>query len=92
MGMVEEAINSFKITPPLAIVENQEINKLKQFCMERATVFVHLSFYKTLKVAYPWDIGGLSLDVSIKNEMVHGPMGMAIGVLSPTMYRPDSQP
>lgn len=41
---------------------------------------IHLSFYIALKLMFPWDIGGLSLDGTIKTEMGEG----SIAVLSPT--------
>ena len=92
-AMVEEALKSFKnIMPPLAIIENDLLNKLKQFCSGRAPVLVHPSLYRALKLTFPWDVGGLSADGSVKNEMGQGSMGEAVGILSPSMFKPASQP
>lgn len=44
------------------------------------------------KVSILWDIGGLSLDDTIKSEMGHGAMGQDVGVLTPGMYNTDPRP
>lgn len=85
-GMVKEAINSFKITLPLEIVDNEEIKKLKQFCVGRPIFSFMPSLYRVLTLTYPRDSVSLSLDGSINNEMAHGSMGEATGILSLIMF------
>lgn len=69
LDMVEEATKTFKMSPPIVIFENDEINKLKQFCSGRVPVLIHPSFYRALKLTYPWNIVSLSYDGTIKNEI-----------------------
>lgn len=89
-GMVKEVNNSYKITPSLAIIDNAEIKKHK-FCSMRAPVFVHSFLYRALKLTYLWDIGSIPQDDSIKTNMGQGSMEEAVGLLSTTIFQPNSQ-
>lgn len=40
-AMLDEAIASFQMTPPFAIVQNNKLKKMKQFSAGRVPVFVH---------------------------------------------------
>lgn len=55
-------------------------------------VLVYLSLYRAVKLTYPWDIGSLSPDGTIKTEKGQWSMGEAVDVLTPTMFKPDFQP
>ena len=93
-AMVEEALKSFNKYHASSCHNCKMIllNKLKQFCSGRAPVLVHPSLYRALKLTFPWDVGGLSADGSVKTEMGQGSMGEAVGILSPSMFKPASQP
>ena len=52
----------------------------------RVPVVLHPSLYRALKLTYPRDVG------AITNEMAAGSMSKTVGVLSPVMFSPDTQP
>lgn len=87
-GRIEEAKRSD--TP--IITDNEQISQLKQFCSGRVPVLVHPSLYRALKLTFPWDVGGISQDGSIKTEMGTGSMGEAVGIPTQTMFQGEAQP
>ena len=58
----------------------------------RVPVVLHPSLYRALKLTLPWDIGGLAHDRAINNEMATGSMSQTVGVLTPAMFSPGTQP
>lgn len=48
--------------------------------VERVSIYVHPTFYRALKLTFPGDIGGLSLDDTTKSEIGQGSMERAVGV------------
>lgn len=54
-------------------------------------VFVHSFLYRALKLTYLWDIGSIPQDDSIKTNIAQESMEEAAGLLSTTMFQPDSQ-
>lgn len=73
----------------MAIVENEDTKRLKLFCSERVPVLVNPYLYKTLKLTFPWDIGGLG--IGEKTEMGHRSIVKAVSILTPTMFKADIQ-
>ena len=68
-----------------------DINSCKGL-VGRVPIFLHPSLYRALKLTYPWDDGGLAHDGAINNEMATGSMSQTIGVLTPAMFSPGTQP
>lgn len=64
---------------PLAISESDWIKKLKQFCVGRVPIFVHL--LSVLSFEANISLGSLFHDGTIKTEIAQGSMGQAVGVL-----------
>ena len=58
----------------------------------RIPVVLHPSIYRAIKLTYPRDVGGLAHDGVITNEMATGSMCQTVGVLSPAMFSPSTQP
>lgn len=87
---------SLKLMSPTQItyVYDDHMTKLKQNWTGRLPVFVQPSLYRALKVAFPQDIGGLSLDDTIKSEIgtAKGSNGQSVGILTPAMFNAYSQP
>lgn len=85
--MVEEGDKSFKITPPLVILDYNESRKLMQFCSGRTPPFVPFSLYKALKLTFPWDIGPISLEMVLVLRQTGSGEAMrdAVGFLSPSI-------
>lgn len=88
-SMVEEAVKSFNITPPFAIIKNEDKKRLKQFCSWRAPAVVHFSLYRALELSFPLDVTALTIGGHIKTEMNQGSMGETVGIITPTMFKAD---
>ena len=58
----------------------------------RVPVVLHPSLYRALKLTFPRDVGGLAHDGAIDNEMATGSMSQTVGVLTPAMFSPGTQP
>ena len=58
----------------------------------RVPVVLHPSLYKAVKLTYLQDVGGLAHDGAINNEMATGSMSQTVGVLTPAMFSPGTQP
>ena len=58
----------------------------------RIPVVLHPSLYRAVKLTFPRDIGGLAYDGAITNEMATGSMSQTVGVLTPAMFTPGTQP
>ena len=58
----------------------------------RVPVVLHPSLYRALKLTYPQNVGGLAHDGVITNEMAAGSMSQTVGILSPVMFSPGTQP
>ena len=56
----------------------------------RVPVVLHPSLYRALKLTFPRDVGGLAHDGAI--EMATGSMSQTVGVLTPAMFSPGTQP
>ena len=51
-------------------------------------VYVHPCFYRSLKLRYPLDVGGISRDGRDSTELCTGSLRQAVGILSPKDFRP----
>lgn len=63
--MFEEAVKCVDVTPLLAVWENEDAKKLRQSCSGMVPVCVHSSLYRAVKLTFPWDIGGFTIDSHI---------------------------
>ena len=55
-------------------------------------VVLPTSLYRAVKLTFPRDIGVLAHDGAITNEMATGSMSQTVGVLTPAMFSPGTQP
>ena len=69
----------------LAKLEHLSLKKLS-FCSGRVLIYVHPSFYRSLKLWFPLDVGGLSRDGRVITELGTGSLGHAIGILTPENF------
>lgn len=74
---------------PVSRIWKRGHSEMQQFSLWAG--YVHLSLYRALKLTFPWDIGGISHDGTIKTSIGIGSMGKAVGVLTPTMFKEDFQ-
>ena len=58
----------------------------------RVPVVLHPSLYRLVKLTFLRDIGDLTHDGAITNEMATGSMSQTVGVPTPAMFSPGTQP
>ena len=67
----------------LAEMEHPSPKKMLTHCAGRVPIYVHPSFYKSLKLSYPLDVGGISRDGRVTTELGIGSLRQAVGILTP---------
>ena len=72
----------------LADVKNTMLKKMLPFCSGRVLILVHPSFYRSLKLRDPMDVGGISRDDRVSTELGTGSLRQAVGILTPKDFRP----
>ena len=87
MKMLGEANEAFG---PLSFLKD-DLSSCKGL-VGRVPVVLHPSLYRAIKLTFPRDVGGLAHDGAIDNEMATGPMSQTVGVLTPAMFSPGTQP
>ena len=68
----------------LAEMEHPSFNKYTH----KVPIFVHPCFYRSLKLRYPLDVGGISRDGRVTSELGTGSLCQAVGILTPEDLRP----
>ena len=84
LGEVNEALG------PISYLKDNLISS--KGLVGRVPVVLHPSLYRALKLTYPRDVGGLAHDGAINNEMATGSRSQTVGVLTPAMFSPGTQP
>ena len=56
----------------LAELEHPSLKKIMSFCSVRVLIYVHPSFYRSLKLRYPLHVGGLFRDDRVTTELGTG--------------------
>ena len=72
----------------LADTKNSMLRKMLPFCSGRVPILVHPSFYRSLKLRYPMDVGGITRDDRVSTELGTGFLRQAVGILTPKDFRP----
>ena len=65
----------------LVEMEHSSLNVMSSKCTGRVPIYVHPSFYRSLKLRYPLDVDGISRDGRVTTEL-------GIGILTPEDFRP----
>ena len=63
----------------LAELEHSSLKRFFPFCSGRVLILVHSSFYRSLKVWFPLDVGGFTRDDRVTTELGTGSLRTAIG-------------
>ena len=71
----------------LAEMEYPSLKKMLTHCAGRVSIYVHPSFYRSLKLRYPLNIGGISKDGRVTTELGFGSLRQAVGILTPEDFR-----
>ena len=66
---IEEASHADVI---LADPRNCMLKKMLPFCSGRVPILVHPSFYRSLKLRYPMDVGGINRNDRVSTELGTG--------------------
>ena len=69
-------------------MERPSLNILSSKCTDRVPIYVHPYFYRSLKLRYPLDVGGISWDGRVTTELGTGSLRHAVGILTPEDFRP----
>ena len=72
----------------LADTTNTMLRKMLPDCAGRVAILVHPSFYRSLKLRYPMDVGGITRDDRVSTELGTGSLRQAVGILTPKDFRP----
>ena len=72
----------------LVELEYPSLKKILNNCAGRVLIYVHPSFYNSLKLRYSLDVGGISRDGQVTTELGTGSLGRAVGILTPEDFRP----
>ena len=64
------------------------LKRCLNFCAGRVPILVHPSFYRSLKVRFPLDVGGVSRDGRVTTELGTSSLRRAVGILTPRDFRP----
>ena len=71
----------------LAELEHSSLKKMFSFFAGRVSIYVRPSFYRSLKVRYPMDVGRVSRDGWVTTELGTGSLTQAVGILNPEDFR-----
>ena len=71
----------------LAELEHSSLKKYIPFCSGRVPILVHPSLYRSLKLKFSLDVGGITRDNRVTTELGTGSMRQAVGILTPKDFR-----
>ena len=71
----------------LAEIEHPSFNVMSTKCTGRVPIYVHPSFYRSLKLWYPMDVRGISKDSRVTTELGTSSLRQAVGILTPEDFR-----
>lgn len=70
------------------VLESPYLKKLRHFCAGRVPVLLHPSLYRSVKLTYLTDIGGIVLKGRMTSELGTGSLGQSVIVLTNADFRP----
>ncbi len=71
----------------LAEMEHPSLNVISNKCTGRVPIYVHPTFYRSLKLRFPYDVGGISRSSRVTPELCTGSLRQAVGILTPKDFR-----
>ena len=66
----------------LAELEHSSLKKCITFSSGRVPILVHPSLYRSLKLQFPIDVGGITRDNRVTTELGTGSLRQAVGILT----------
>ena len=64
-------------------MEHASLKKMLSYSSGRVPIYVHPSFYRTLKLKFPMDVGELFRDGRVTTELGTGSLSHAVGIPTP---------
>ena len=68
-------------------MEHPSLKKNLTHCAGKVQIYVHSSFYRSLKLRYPLDVGEISRDGRVTTELGTGSLRQAVGIFPPEDFR-----
>ena len=72
----------------LAELEHSSLKKCILYCSGRVPILVHPSLYRSLKLQFPIDVGGITRDNRVTTELGTDSLRQAVGILTPKDFQP----
>ena len=72
----------------LAELEHSSLKRCLPYCWRRIPILVHPSLYRSLKVRFPLDVGGVSRKCRMTTELGTGSLRRSFGIITPGDFRP----
>ena len=72
----------------LAEMGHDSLNEISSKCTGRVPIYVHPTFYRSLKLRFPYVVGGISRSGRVTPELCTGSLRQAVGILTPKDFRP----
>ena len=72
----------------LAELEHSSLKKCIPFCSGRVPILIYPSLYRSLKLRFPIDVGGITRDNQVTTELGTGSLCQAVSILTPKDFRP----
>ena len=72
----------------LAEMGHDPLNEISSKCTGRVPIYVHPTFHRSLKLRFPYDVGGISRSGQVTPELCTGSLRQAVGILTPKDFRP----
>ena len=69
-------------------MEHKSLKVMATKCTGRIPIYVHPSFYRSLKLQNPVDVGGITSNDQVSTELGTGSLRQAVGILTPEDFRP----
>ena len=66
----------------LAEMEHDSLNVISAKCTGRVLIYVHPTFYRSLNLQFPLDVGGISRSGRVTPELCTGFLRQAVGILT----------
>ena len=66
---------------------HSSLKNMSTKCTDSVPIYVHPCFYRSLKLRYPLDVGGISRDGRVTCELSTGSLRQAVGIVTPEDFR-----
>ena len=72
----------------LAEMEHESHKVMVTKCTVKVPIYVPPSFYRSLKLRYPVDVGRITRNGRVSTELITGSQRQSVGILTPKDFRP----